>query len=170
MQQCYRHSFLSLQASQRPVKHHASSHEVNEGWWQEGNEQGSYDKGPCYRARAKTESLLRGHQQSCCDRNRRSQEERSVYYSRSLPLEDEDQARHQSRREDHVRQGDQGEGKASQDHRQGVPSACTEEADLAGHCTVSSLCFSRGMSPWESHGTCLEGVEIACATSHKLYK
>merc|ERR1711988_1511491 len=126
------------------------------GCWQEGNEQGSYDKGPCYRTRAQAKSMLRGHQQSCCDRNCRSQEEWSFHYSRTLPPEDKDQARHQSRCEDHVRQGDEGEGQASQDHRQGVSSARTEEADLARCCTATSWCFSRGMSsvgiPWNMLG------------------
>merc|ERR1711912_95513 len=86
---------------------------------------------------AEAESLLRGHQQPRRDCNCRSEEEWSFHHPRPLPPEDKDKASNQSRREDHVRQGDQGEGKASEDHCEGLPSVCTEEADL--DCCTAAL-------------------------------
>merc|ERR1712205_285338 len=50
------------------------------------------------------------------------------------PLQDQDppQASHQGRSEDGLWPGDEGEGEAGQDCRQGFPSCCTQGADLRG--------------------------------------
>merc|ERR1711924_562595 len=60
-----------------------------------------------------------------------------VFTIGALPPEDKDKASYESRCEDHVRQRDQGEGKASKDHREGLPSARIEEADL--DCCTTAL-------------------------------
>merc|ERR1712054_541023 len=64
------------------------------------------------------------------------QEERSLHHSWPLPLEDQDEASYQGWCQDHVRQRDQGEGKASEDSCEGVPSSRIEEADLNGCCSL----------------------------------
>merc|ERR1719240_1513052 len=91
----------------------------------------------CNRARVETEGVLRGHQQPCCNRNCGGEKERRFHSSRPLSSEDQDKAGHESGREDHVWQRDQGEGKASKDHREGLPSVCIEEADL--ECCSTAL-------------------------------
>merc|ERR1712054_237852 len=108
----------------------------------------------------------------------RSQEERCIHYSRTLPLEDENEARHQGRREDHVWQRDQGEGKASQDHCEGLPSVRFEEADLVC-CTAffpdafPTACVSVGI-PWACLGrmflnfaNCTSDGKVPCAQYYR---
>merc|ERR1711988_146364 len=81
------------------------------------------------------------------------EEEWRVHCSRPLPFEDSHKASHQGRSEDHVWQGDQGEGEARKDRRESLPCSCLEEADLDDSCT---RCFSRGAStvgiPWNVLG------------------
>merc|ERR1719502_2027815 len=48
----------------------------------------------------------------------------------AIATADENKACHEGGCEDYVRKRDQGEGKASKDHCEGLPSVCLEEADL----------------------------------------
>merc|ERR1712059_203853 len=93
-----------------------------------------------------------------------SEEDWGVHHSRTLPSEDTDKAGHQSRCEDYVWQRIQGEGKASKDHRESIPSGCIKEADL-GSCRVAALdAFPEVCPPWESHGACLGSMMLALGT------
>merc|ERR1711881_810157 len=82
-------------------------------------------------------------------------------HPRPLPHQDPHKASHEGRREGDVRQGDQGESKASKDHRESLPSGCTEEADLE-KCPLLVFPASPEVHlPWESHGVGLEGMSLA---------
>merc|ERR1712216_594977 len=60
--------------------------------------------------------------------------EEGRYLHDPWPLQDQDssEASHQGRSEDGLWPGDEGEGQASQDYCQSVPSRCTQGADLRG--------------------------------------
>merc|ERR1711862_771278 len=52
------------------------------------------------------------------------------HYSRLVPHQDPNKASNQSRGEEHIWQGSQSQGKASQDGCEGVPGGCIESSDL----------------------------------------
>merc|ERR1711879_206023 len=64
----------------------------------------------------------------CC--HERGEEDRHFHYPRCVPHQDQDQASHKSMCEEHLWQGDQGEGQTSKDGCESLPSCCTQEADL----------------------------------------
>merc|ERR1711988_1005762 len=72
----------------------------------------------------------------CC--HERSEEDRHFHYPRCVPHQDQDQASHKSMREEHLWQGNQGEGQASKDGCESLPSCCTQEADLGEHLALFS--------------------------------
>merc|ERR1712046_163072 len=63
-------------------------------------------------------------------RYERSEEDRCLHSAWSVPNQDPHQASHKGGSEKHIRQRGEGVGKASEDHRQGLPSCSVEEADL----------------------------------------
>merc|ERR1712203_919559 len=64
----------------------------------------------------------------CCDR--RSSEDGQVYASRFVHVEDAYQASHESRQEGSLRKSGHGEGKASEEDCQGLPSEVVEDQHL----------------------------------------
>merc|ERR1711924_554792 len=77
-----------------------------------------------------TEGLLRGAQQLCVHCHERSEEVRGVHYPRHLPYQDPHKTSHEGRCENGFWPGDQGEGEASKDNCEGLPSGRAEETDL----------------------------------------
>merc|ERR1712224_728866 len=80
------------------------------------------------------------------------QEDGCVCNSRAVPHQDPGEASHEGRSEEHLRQGDEGCGKASQDDREGLPGSSIEEADLEQRSVTALLCLLRGLLavgiPW----------------------
>merc|ERR1711924_531292 len=97
----------------------------------QGHDKGCSYEGNCNRTRPETEGLLRGAQQFRVHRHERSEEVRGVHYPRHLPYQDPHKTSHEGRCENGFWPGDQGEGEASKDNCEGLPSGRTEEADLA---------------------------------------
>merc|ERR1711988_1173614 len=77
--------------------------------------------------------------------NHGSEEEWSLHNSRSLPPQDPHKASHKSRCQEHLWQRRQGQGQASKDRGESIPSVCVEETNLSVHECIS-LCLSRGWS------------------------
>merc|ERR1712232_1393621 len=71
------------------------------------------------------------------------EEDGHLHHPRRLPHQDPDKTCHKGRCEDDVRQGDQGEGKASEDNCESLPSGCTEETDLRSVTWLHSASFQR---------------------------
>merc|ERR1719421_460211 len=68
-----------------------------------------------------------------------SQEDRCVHHPRSLPHQDQEQASHKGMHKDDFRQGDQGEGQASEDSCESFSSCCPKAADLSSVQSIALL-------------------------------
>merc|ERR1711988_1260340 len=88
----------------------------------------------------------------CC--HERGEEDRHFHYPRCVPHQDQDQASHKSMCEEHLWQGDQGEGQTSKDSCESLPSCCTQEADL-DECSLTVF----GIAPRTSR--CGNPTELA---------
>merc|ERR1711965_350528 len=77
------------------------------------------------------------------------------------PHQDPREASHKGRCEDDVWQGDEGEGKASENRREGLPCGSAEEADLRQQRVARRRIFLELHSPWESHGMAMGGAVSA---------
>merc|ERR1711907_330959 len=108
------------------------------------------------------ESLLRAPREFGNPCHNGSEEERHLHDSRPLQDQDPGEASNQSWSEDGFWPGDQGEGEASQDRCEGLPSRRTQVPDLSGSLayllatSIPETCF-----PWESHGPGL-GAQLLC--------
>merc|ERR1712146_379390 len=83
-----------------------------------------------------------------------------------LPHQDPHKASHKGWCACDVREGDQGEGEARQNDREGLPSGCIEEADLGLQGTAAFGTIPWVCSPWESCGADLEGAPLALGHRH----
>merc|ERR1711924_491073 len=117
--------------------HHVATNEVDEERWCKSDDQRCLVEGNCDRVRLENKGLLQCVEQPCDRCHQRGQEDRHFHHPRHLPHQDQGQASHQSRCEDDVWQGDQGEGKASKDRCESLRSRCTQEADLE-ECVVTT--------------------------------
>merc|ERR1711879_920625 len=123
-------------------------HESDEGRRQ-GNEQGSVFEGNCGGTWLEAERMLQGVQQPCGHCLEGSEKDWHLHCSRSVPHQDPNKASNEGRSEGDVWQGGEGQGKASQDRREGLPSGCIEESDLEALSSIE--CFLRGPAvgiPW----------------------
>merc|ERR1711904_503930 len=81
-----------------------------------------------------------------------SEEDWCVCNSRAVSHQDPGEASHQGRSEEHLRQGCEGCGKASQDDCEGLPGSSIEEADLEQRSVTALLSLFRGLLavgiPW----------------------
>merc|ERR1712159_261525 len=138
--------------------HHAASHEVHEGRWCQGHDQGHSVEDHRHRARPEDQSLLQCVEQPGGRGDEGSEEGGCLHHPRSLPHQDPNQASHQGLREDDVRQGDQGEGETSQDRGESLPSGSSEEANLGccGLCAPCTSTLSEVWELWESHSLSLK--------------
>merc|ERR1712124_148691 len=111
-----------------------ASNEVHEGW-REGHDQGCFVEGDRHGAWLENEGLLQRAEQPCDGCYKRGEKDWRVHSPRSMPHQDQDKASHEGMREGHLWQGAKGEGKASEDGCESLPSCCPQETDL-GECRV----------------------------------
>merc|ERR1712086_676713 len=114
-------------------------YESHEGWWQSHDKRSSRQD-DFREARAQDEGWLRAPCElgsHCCNRG---EEDRYLYHPRPLQDQDPREASHQGRSASVFWTGDEGEGQASQDCYQGLPSCSTEGTGLSS-CTVFSWLF-----------------------------
>merc|ERR1712050_776707 len=97
---------------------------------------------------------------SCGHCHKGSEKDGRLHYSRFVPHQDPNKASNQGGGEDHVWQGSQSQGKASQDGCEGFPSGCIESSDLEGKDSVLHE-FSDAV-PWETHGAGLRQALLGC--------
>merc|ERR1712000_480863 len=82
--------------------------------------------------------------------------------------QDSREARHQGRSEELLRSGDEGEGEASQDRREGLPSLRAQETDLRGSSLWQHVVgVPETLLPWESHGAGL-GISLSMQVTKAL--
>merc|ERR1712100_739911 len=105
-------------------------HEVNEERWSKGNDERCFVEGNRNWARLEDKGLLQCVEQPCNCCHQRGEEDRHFHHPWHLPHQDQGQTSHQSRRKEDVRQGDQGEGKASKDCGESFRGCCSQETDL----------------------------------------
>merc|ERR1712054_494197 len=74
-----------------------------------------------------------------------------LHRPRSVPHQDQDEASYESMRKDDLWQGAEGEGKASKDGCESLPSCCPQEADLDECRQIGfGICTGSKISEWEN--------------------
>merc|ERR1711972_1133360 len=117
-------------------------------------------KGALLGAIAEEHGLKKGDEQSCGHCHKGSEKDGRLHYSRLVPHQDPNKASNQGGGEDHVWQGSQSQGKASQDGCEGLPSGGIESSDLKYKGSVLHA-FSE-VVPWESYGTGSRQILVGC--------
>merc|ERR1740133_201491 len=155
--------------------HSHGSHEDHEGdegheVWQQSHDKGCSYQDTCRAARNEDKSVLCASRElgdTCHDRG---EEDRHFHNPRTLQDQDSRQTCHQGRSKDGIWSGDEMQGKASTDHREGFPSRCAQGPNLSsGSVRLHILSFPEIYFPWESHGTGLVAsvVMLAVYTCHQ---
>merc|ERR1712013_69910 len=108
---------------------HAATYEGDEGRHQTHDER---CLGGCDRRRAWIEkgSVLQDDQQLCGHCHQGREECREICDSRCLPNQDSPEASNKGGKEDDLRQGSNGQGQASKDPCEGIPSCGTQKEHL----------------------------------------
>merc|ERR1712113_62910 len=126
------------------LRQHVASHEVDETRRKgKGNEQRRSVEDDCHGARIQVQNLFSDVQQLRQHCGKGGEEDGCVCHSRPVPNQDTNKASYQSRSQNHLWQGDEGQSQASQDRCEGLPRGCVEEADLKQ--SVGIACFLRGL-------------------------
>merc|ERR1712146_665439 len=84
-----------------------------------------------------------------------------IHSPRAVQDQDPDKASHEGRSEEHLRQGDEGRRKASQESRKGIPGCRLEEADLK-RGAESQVALPEASPTWNFTGQAWKKLSQRC--------